>query len=308
MTFTMLQSDIHNQFHIKFIKDELKSSKKANEDETAVKKAETDGTTWQTWRCDYPLLAYNSLSPECSEIILSSLAEKDVKVEILDLGEWQFICFVRTTNLAVTLNKKRTLFSRLHCQIPFLAKNRADQKVQLMVIDKDPWSRQEGGRISVKVLKTCEIKLPPMSLEKLRSVHLLVSFEQEDPHWTLLFQYTDELWSVSLSQFDRVACVLDSDTYKIQHRLAIRRINDHTQIYLIVETSSKSQIMKIVQLDEEQDDQDDDVKRVEIFESHAQKILTIEPDPNNSEYIFLVDEEQMVKLIWDKKDSKAVVL
>ena len=60
---------------------------------------EVQGSTIQTWMADYPLLAYNSYYCDNSQIHLANLAEEEQKKYIIDLKEWQFICFVNSVYL-----------------------------------------------------------------------------------------------------------------------------------------------------------------------------------------------------------------
>lgn len=66
------------------------------------------------------------------------------------------------------------------------------------MLDKDPWNSQKLPTINV--IQTCEIRLPPLTLEKLKCVHLLVKeYPDQALEMALLLQYRDELWSVSLT-------------------------------------------------------------------------------------------------------------
>ena len=96
------------------------------------------------------------------------------------------------------------------------------------------------------MFSTCEIRLPPVPLDKLKSVHFLSnkSYSQE-LDLALLFQYTDDLWSVSLRQADRITQVFEGLEEKIQPRHAVRRLDDSGHVYIIIETSSKSEIVKV---------------------------------------------------------------
>lgn len=47
------------------------------------------------------------------------------------------------------------------------------------------------------------------------------------------------------------------------------------------------------------------IKIVEIFESHNSKLLVIEPDPQNSRHLFVVDEGEQILKIDDDGEGKA---
>ena len=45
----------------------------------------------------------------------------------------------------------------------------------------------------------------------------------------------------------------------------------------------------------------------EIYESLSARIIAIETDPNNSESIFVIDDEQRIMIIIDKGEGKAII-
>lgn len=52
----------------------------------------------QSWIVDYPLLAYKTYSPDNSEIAIVHMAQ-NMPQSIINLGEWEFVCFVNHTQM-----------------------------------------------------------------------------------------------------------------------------------------------------------------------------------------------------------------
>ena len=47
----------------------------------------------QTWRIDYPLLAYKCMDPDNRQIALVHLG-RNIPQRIIDLGSWEFVSFI----------------------------------------------------------------------------------------------------------------------------------------------------------------------------------------------------------------------
>ena len=52
----------------------------------------------QSWIVDYPLMAYNYLTPKNREIVIIHLAQ-NVPQRVINLGEWEFMSFVNHTQM-----------------------------------------------------------------------------------------------------------------------------------------------------------------------------------------------------------------
>ena len=67
----------------------------------------------------------------------------------------------------------------------------------------DPWNSLQS--IQLSSFCSCEFKLPPKSLDQLKEIHLLTKTSEinVEIEMALLFQYEDEIWSVSLRYPDK---------------------------------------------------------------------------------------------------------
>ena len=92
----------------------------------------------QTYMVDYPLLAYKNYTPENREICICHMA-MDIPQKVIDLGEWEFICFVNHTQM---VERKVFEFEReSNCDIMFLAER--EGKIRLMSFKSNPWLRRD---------------------------------------------------------------------------------------------------------------------------------------------------------------------
>ena len=57
-----------------------------------------------------------------------------------------------------------------------------------------------------------------------------------------------------------------------------------------------------------EEEQDQSLEITDIFESHSSRIILIEADPNNPEYLFLIDEEMKLLKIHDDGEGKGVII
>ena len=88
------------------------------------------------------------------------------------------------------------LSSKLDCQIYFLAQHKYLRKYFLLGLNKDPWSPEKYPELFI--IKTCDIKLPPQTLTKLKSIHLLSLAIKDELEMTLMFQFEGQIWAISL--------------------------------------------------------------------------------------------------------------
>ena len=113
------------------------------------------------------------------------------------------------------------------------------------------------------------------------------------------------MWSIPLNNPDRFSKVFDSNARKIVPRYAVRRKNDTSHVYCIVETIH-SQSVSVVRVSLDQ--HDGEKLRVDnIYEVYSTKIVLIEPDPDNSKQLFVLEDDQKLTRIEDKGENKATI-
>ena len=86
------------------------------------------------------------------------------------------------------------------------------------------------------------------------------------------------MWSVSLSRPDCVSQVFDSNQRTMMPRYAVRRQNDISHVYCIVETTSSMSVVKVSL----GDPGSEKLVATNIYEVHSSRIVLIEPDPDHS--------------------------
>ena len=91
------------------------------------------------------------------------------------------------------------------------------------------------------------------------------------------------------------------DIREVAPRYAIRRINDMSHVYCITESQAKMEIAKV----SIPKDDAEQLEVTDIFESHSSKIVVIEADPDNPNYLFVINEEMRLIKIHDDGDGKA---
>ena len=107
------------------------------------------------------------------------------------------------------------------------------------------------------------------------------------------------MWSVSLSH-DNITQVFEPGFRKVSLRYPVRRIKDAAHVYCIVESPASMTIVR-VGLDP------DDPERInieDIYESHSSRIIIVEPDPDDFQSLFVLDDEQKLHKITDKMQGK----
>ena len=88
----------------------------------------------QTWMVDYPLLVYKTATPRDREIAIVHMA-LNMPQRIVNLGEWEFVCFVNHTQMI-----EQKLFAKqkeTNCDIMFLV--RRNDKYRLLSFKSNPW-------------------------------------------------------------------------------------------------------------------------------------------------------------------------
>ena len=89
-----------------------------------------------------------------------------------------------------------------------------------MSVTQNPWRsssslnerESDNSQPQIKIVKTCHFKVPPLPLQDIKSINLLASksdLKTKDVNMSLLFQYSEQIWSVSLSNEDSVSQVID---------------------------------------------------------------------------------------------------
>ena len=129
----------------------------------------------------YPMLAYNSYLPDSSELVITNLAECDEsdldhntkimrrkrRTFVLNLGQtWSFVSFINTACQSKELDTLVT-----NSQIFFLAYHKTLQKYRVLMLDHDPWRKNEIFKL--KVIASDFIKAIPNALDEIKCIHML---------------------------------------------------------------------------------------------------------------------------------------
>ena len=87
---------MNDNMSLSFVQHELTPDANMNSDESL--KSVISGPTRQQHVCYYPLLAYNSLIPDNSELILTNMAEygSNKTSQVINLEAWRFVSFVES--------------------------------------------------------------------------------------------------------------------------------------------------------------------------------------------------------------------
>ena len=75
-----------------------------------------------------------------------------------------------------------------------------------------------------------------------------------------------------------------------------------SHLYCIVQQKTKESIFRVGIANEEQTDKQ--IETFEIFDSLSKRILAIEADPENSDNLFLVDDDEKILTLQDKSDGQ----
>ena len=89
-----------------------------------------------------------------------------------------------------------------------------------MSVTQNPWRsssplnerKSDSFQPQIKIVKTCHFKVPPLPLQDIKSINLLATksnHESSFVNMSLLFQYSEQIWSVSLNNEDSVSQVID---------------------------------------------------------------------------------------------------
>ena len=93
----------------------------------------------QTWIVHYPLLAYKNFNPNNKEICIVHLAQDSMPQRVINLGDWEFVCFVNHTLMC-----EKKVFqeeNETNSDIMFLAERNG--KMRLMSFKSNPWLNSE---------------------------------------------------------------------------------------------------------------------------------------------------------------------
>ena len=117
---------------LKFVREELDTvaTKAVGRESSKQEARNIQSPSPETWIVDYPLIAYNSYKPDNSEIVICNFAEKKKQSQIIHLGKWKFISFVKNVCLPKILNTDNTMSSH----IVILALHRTIMKHRLLVL------------------------------------------------------------------------------------------------------------------------------------------------------------------------------
>ena len=129
----------------------------------------------QTWRIDYPLLAYKCASPDNREIAIVHLGQ-NMPQRIITMYGYEFVSFVQGAMQRDTIAK----------QIIFLARSKTNAKeLKLVIIEIDPWKAIKSDE-PFDLPETCfiiqgHVAQPPKTVcpreysdDKIRDIQVLV--------------------------------------------------------------------------------------------------------------------------------------
>lgn len=104
----------------------------------------------------------------------------------------------------------------------------------------------------------------------------------------IVLQYTDDMWSISLTSPDCVSRVFDPNLRTIAPRHAVRRYMDISHIYCIVKTTTTMQVVKVALGDENEHEK---LVTTNIYETHSSNIVLIEPDTEHMRRLFVLEDD-----------------
>ena len=130
----------------------------------------------------------------------------------------------------------------------------------------------------------------------------------------LLFQFTKEVWAVSLCKSEGISEILETDGRVMKQRPLVRRSKDNGHVYCLVQKGTRDEIVKIGINTESPSEP---IRIAAIYESSNSRLVILEADPESAKNLFVLDEEQRVIKVVDSaknfgeksaNDSKAKVI
>ena len=298
LRFTFLAPDsmgLENN-SLKFIEEELRveSEDAVPQADDEITQSEITGLVRQQHVVSYPLLAYNGYLPDNSELVVTNMAEREKRPQLIQLGQWRFVSFVESACMSGVLPVEE-----LNSQIFFLAYHSDRNKLRLMMLDHDPWSAEKLW--TLHVLQSGDIQALPCSVRDLRHAHLLAQADS----MSLVLQFTDHLWHVPLKNPQAAEDVFEGEARKMKQRSVVRRAQDRAHLYAIALQGSRSEVVKIG-LDREPGCEK--LLLEAVYESANASVILLEPDLESAKHLFIVDDQQHVIKLYDEGEGKADVV
>lgn len=90
----------------------------------------------------------------------------------------------------------------------------------------------------------------------------------------------------------------------MKQRLLVRRRNDMGHVYCLVTKGMRDEVFKIgLMQTTDTNDRAGQIHAISIWDSPTSKLVILEPDPENSERLFVLDEEQRITTLEDSLKS-----
>ena len=197
----------------------------------------------QHFIAEFPMVAYKSFMSDNSEIVIYNTAQKNQSQRIVKLVDWRFICFVNHAMM-----KELPEVKKFDCNILYLAQHKKLHQVRLFTIKDDPWVKDPEQFGVVECFPSAHFDLPSSNLSFLKKVDLLIQFnESKRLQMALVFQYTEDLWTVPLSVHGEATKLLPSDGFSMIQRHTIRnKTMESSLIYACInQETGENKLVKV---------------------------------------------------------------
>lgn len=254
----------------------------------------------QQFIVDYPLIAYKSFMSDNSEVVICNMALQKEPQHILHMRTWQFVCFVGTA----MLRELSEHINKFHSKIFYVAKHNKLLRYRLLLLRLDPWKRGEKQADYGKVdcVQTVDFKLPPEPLSLLKKVDLLVGSGDDGSDLKfLVFQYETSLWSVSISVAAEPKRLLPAGDLLMNKRLTIRNMAMDASLFCLAykADTEDNKVVKIAIAPSS-----NEVTVTPVFVPQSATIVALEMDPEDTDYLYALDDEQKLYRLLMTFDGK----
>ena len=89
----------------------------------------------------------------------------------------------------------------------------------------------------------------------------------------------------------------------MKQRLLVRRRNDKGHVYCLVSKGNRDEVYKIGVNSNSQTDAKEQIHAVSIWDSPTSKLLALEPDPESSDRLFVLDAEKHIITLEDSEKN-----
>ena len=285
---------------VNFFTYDLRKIKNEDTGELAWQEPTVQSPIPQQFIVDYPLIAYKSFMSDNSEVVICNMALRKEPQHILHMRTWQFVCFVGTA----MLREFSEHINKFHSKIFYVAKHNKLLKYRLLLLRFDPWKRGEKQEDYGKVdcVQTVDFKLPPEPLSLLKKVDLLVGSGDDGSELKfLVFQYETSLWSVSISAPAEPKRLLPAGELLMNKRLTIRNMAMDASLFCLaykVDTED-NKVVKIAIAPSS-----NEVTVTPVFVPQSTTIVALEIDPEDNDYLYVLDDEQKLYRLLMTFDGK----